>query len=173
MRFARHAYLFIALAYVCIAAQCISAGDLVARYQKEKNPLVKRDLALKMIDTGILELHKSKADDLAAIFGPDWWPAGRESPGISRGFVFFARQPFSKPSAEQWEKETEPVQHALVGWYLVVHYGTEDHTLLSWWLSNVPKPNHTMRPTAGRGTVQFCMTNTRSFQIIHGSASGG
>jgi hypothetical protein len=144
MRLCCSAYCFFALV-CCSAPCCISADDLVAQYQKEKNALVKRDLALKMIDTGMLELHKSKADDLAAIFGPDWWPAGRADPDISRGFVFFAKQPFSKPCREQWEKEIEPVQHALVGWYLFVHYGTKDHRVLSWWLSNLPKADLTNR----------------------------
>src|SRR5581483_5407218 len=91
--------------------------DLIARYQKETSELAKRDLALNMIDAGVLKLYVSTSKDVARIFGTDWKPDIDVDDYKSYGIVHFAKQPPSPPPG---------YAAADVGWYLVIRYNTKN-----------------------------------------------
>ena len=92
----RRASRFLLLALACIIASLtVAAGntDLIARYQRESSELAKRDLALKMIDSGVLKLYATTSKDAAKIFGADWTPDMDVGEYKSYGIVHFAKQP--------------------------------------------------------------------------------
>ena len=130
--------LFFVLALACIvmppafAADNDSSNDLINRYQRESSELAKRDLALKMIDAGVLKLSVTATKDVARIFGADWTPDVDVEEYKSYGIVHFAKQP-TPPSSPS------PAPVPFVGWYLVIHYNTKDNVVISWELSNVHK----------------------------------
>src|SRR5262252_9286159 len=67
------------IALLCFAAIAATAGereDLIIRYQKETSELAKRDLALKMIDSGAIRLFDTTVTEIAKVFGKDWQPVG-------------------------------------------------------------------------------------------------
>jgi len=109
------------------AQQPPSKLGLVTSYQHEKLELTKRDIALKMIDSGLLKLGETTAEDVAKIFGKDWNPDlgadGQKTYGIIR---------FSNP-----EPSADPQPY--YGWYMVVYYGVKDRKVFDWDLSNVHK----------------------------------
>jgi hypothetical protein len=108
-----------------LVAQKDSGADLIRCYQRETSEIAKRDLALKMIDTGILKIGISTIEDVARIFGSDWQDTSHESYGV----VNFAKQP-TGPDDEQVP---------FVGWYLVIHYDAKSQVIHAWELSNVHK----------------------------------
>jgi hypothetical protein len=117
------------------AGGCSRAGereDLISRYQKETSELGKRELALKMIDAGVIKRAETKVADIARIFGNDWQVAGVLDKNRSRGFVYFAPQASPPPddAAIQW------VPH---GWYLMIDYLTLSGQVENWCVSNLYK----------------------------------
>jgi hypothetical protein len=127
LRQTRH---FLLAAVTCIilpgnlAAQKDSGADLIRCYQRETSEIAKRDLALKMIDAGVLKLRVSTIEDVARIFGSDWQVADE-----SYGVVYFAKQPTG----------SNDEQVPFVGWYLVIHYDAKSQVIHAWELSNVHK----------------------------------
>jgi len=128
-----HRFILPALASIVIssalAAQQHAASDLIERYQHESSELVKRDLALKMIDAGVLKRSVTTTTDVAQIFGTDWTQDVDVEEYQSYGIVHFAKQPTGPSDG----------QVPFVGWYLVIHYNTKDPVVVSWELSNVHK----------------------------------
>ena len=116
-------------------ALSVRAGlhDLIHRYQRETSEFAKRDLALKMIDTGVLRLHGTTRRDIARIFGSDWHMFS-DDPGESRpyGIVHFARQ-LEAP------KTGPPIQVPYIGWYMVVYFSPKTYVVVDWHLSNKHK----------------------------------
>ena len=99
---------------------------LTHRYHEAKSEVEKRDLALKLIDVGVLRKFKTTQSDVARIFGADWTPDFDVGEYESYGIVHFARQP----------KGPDNVQVPYVGWCLVIHYNTKDKVVVSWSLSD-------------------------------------
>ena len=121
-----------AVAGACLAqdeAPKISRLGLVTSYQRETAELVKRDIALKIIDSGILKIGDSTADDIAKIFGRDWAPDLKVAGGESYGIISFAKQPPETPAGHV----------AGGGWYMVVYYSSTSKKVFDWDLSNVHK----------------------------------
>ena len=103
---------------------------LATMYQREKSELIKRDLALKMIDSGLLKLYTTTAEDIAKIFGGDWMADVKVEKSQSYGIINFAKEPAgAAPDA----------QKPYFGWYMVVYYNTGDRKVFDWDLSNVHK----------------------------------
>jgi len=107
----------------------ISKLGLVTSYQHETAELVKRDLALKIIDSGVLKIGESTAEDIARIFGKDWAPDLKVTGGESYGIISFAKQPPETPAGHV----------AGDGWYMVVYYNATSKKVFDWDLSNVHK----------------------------------
>ncbi len=107
----------------------VSKLGLVISYQRETAELVKRDLALKIIDSGILTLYESTTEDLAKIFGKDWAPDIKTDKDESYGIISFAKRPPEAPAG----------QVATTGWYMVVYYSAATKKVFDWDLSNVHK----------------------------------
>ena len=130
---------FVLISLTCIivpsslVAQIDSGADLIRRYHRETSELTKRDLALKMIDTGVLKLHTTTRKDIVEIFGSDWHMFA-DDPEDSRpyGIVFFAKQ------IETLEGDS-PVQVPYIGWYLAVFFSQKTYVVVDWRLSNVHK----------------------------------
>jgi hypothetical protein len=125
------------LVSLSVAAEHNPNSDLISRYQRENSELAKRDLALKMIDSGVLKLSATTSKDVAKIFGADWTPDIDVGEYKSYGIVHFAKQP-TAPSPDPGHDEP-PVAVPFVGWYLVIHYNTKDQVVFAWELSNVHK----------------------------------
>ena len=117
--------------YSSISADENPGTDLVRRYHREASELAKRDLALKMIDTGVLKLYATTSIEVAKIFGSDWDPDVDAGESQSYGIVSFAKQPKAD--------ESEAIQVPFVGWYMVIYYNTKDHVVIDWKFSNVHK----------------------------------
>ena len=107
----------------------ISKLGLVTSYQRETSELAKRDVALKIIASGLLKIGESTADDIARIFGKDWAPDLKVSGGESYGIISFAKQPPEMPAGHV----------AGSGWYMVVYYSSTSKKVFDWDLSNVHK----------------------------------
>jgi hypothetical protein len=107
----------------------ISKLGLTISYQRETGELAKRDLALKIIDSGILKIGESTAEDVAKIFGKDWAPDLKVEKGESYGIISFAKQPPETPAGHV----------AGDGWYMVVYYSSTSKKVFDWDLSNVHK----------------------------------
>jgi len=123
------------IALLCFAAIAATAGereDLIIRYQKETSELAKRDLALKMIDSGAIRLFDTTVTEIAKVFGKDWQPVGALGKGRSRGFVNFAQQPTPPP-------EKLAIQVPSVGSYLMIDYLTDSGQVEKWCVSNQHK----------------------------------
>lgn len=99
---------------------------LITSYQRETSELVKRDLALKIIDSGILKIHESTVDDIAKIFGRDWAPDLKVDSGECYGIVSFKQA-----------RDSVPGHVAGSGWYMVIYYRSADRKVFDWDLSNV------------------------------------
>jgi hypothetical protein len=132
----RRTRFFVLIPLTCIIvplsliAQKDSGADLVRRYHRETSELTKRDLALKMIDAGVLKLHTTTRKDIVEIFGSDWQMFA-DDPEDERpyGIVHFAKQP-SGPDTEQVP---------FVGWYLAIFFSPKSYVVVDWRLSNVHK----------------------------------
>ena len=108
-----------------VAAQ--DAGDnLTKQYREARGEIEKRDLALKLMDAGVLRKHQTTEFDVARIFGADWTPNVDVGKYESYGIVYFAKQP----------KGPNYVQVPRIGWYLVIHYDTKEKIVRSWILSD-------------------------------------
>lgn len=112
------------------AQEPVSKLGLITSYQHEKSELIKRNLALKMIDSGLLKLGETTAEEVAKIFGTDWSPDLKVAGPQSYGIVSFFRMPDGTPA---------DAQNPYHGWYMVVYYNTQDRKVFDWDLSNVHK----------------------------------
>ena len=123
----------------CLAATLVSSTlgadpdpqDLIRRYRHETAELAKRDLALKMIDTGVLKFHVTTRKDIERIFGSDWRMFS-DDPEDARpyGLVQFAKQ------LDIPEGNTSQVPY--VGWYLAIYFSHKNYVVVDWQLSNNP-----------------------------------
>jgi hypothetical protein len=125
----------VALLAASLASPALGADpdpqDLIRRYQHETSELAKRDLALKMIDTGVLKFHSTTRKDVERIFGSDW-SMFADDPEDARpyGLVQFAKQ-FDIP-----EGNTSQIPY--VGWYLAIFFSPKTYVVVDWQLSNHP-----------------------------------
>ena len=124
-------------AIVCVCAATFSPAQqppsklgLVTGYQREKSELAKRDIALKMIDSGLLKLGETTEGEVAKIFGKDWTGDLKVAGAQSYGIIRFTSAP---------EGTSADAQTPHYGWYMVVYYNTTDRKVFDWDLSNVSK----------------------------------
>jgi hypothetical protein len=124
-------------AIVCVCAATLTVAQqppsklgLVIGYQREKSELAKRDIALKMIDSGLLKLGETTEAEVAKIFGKDWTGDLKVAGDQSYGIIRFSSAP---------ESATADAQAPRYGWYMVVYYNTTDRKVFDWDLSNVSK----------------------------------
>jgi hypothetical protein len=125
----------LSLLWACAAASALAQEaptrlGLVTSYAREKLELNKRDIALKMIDSGVLKLGETTAEDVGKIFGKDWTPDLKVAGAQSYGIISFFRQP---------DGTAADAQNPYYGWYMVVYYNTTDRKVFDWDLSNVHK----------------------------------